>query len=120
MRGAEDAGPPDSPQPASATATASGASLAAPVLPPDEADGLGQVLGERGQLGGAVGQILDRLQLLRRGGRDRFGLLGGGLRGAAGFLERARDAGRELGDAARRSEERRVGKECRSRWSPYH
>ena len=26
-----------------------------------------------------------------------------------------------LGDGiARRSEERRVGKECRSRWSPYH
>src|SRR5258708_35982092 len=24
------------------------------------------------------------------------------------------------GVAARRSEERRVGKECRSRWSPYH
>src|SRR3972149_8508672 len=24
------------------------------------------------------------------------------------------------GDALRRSEERRVGKECRSRWSPYH
>ena len=23
-------------------------------------------------------------------------------------------------DLARRSEERRVGKECRSRWSPYH
>ena len=23
-------------------------------------------------------------------------------------------------DAAKRSEERRVGKECRSRWSPYH
>ena len=23
-------------------------------------------------------------------------------------------------EAARRSEERRVGKECRSRWSPYH
>ena len=23
-------------------------------------------------------------------------------------------------DAFRRSEERRVGKECRSRWSPYH
>src|SRR2546425_11234675 len=29
--------------------------------------------------------------------------------------------GRNLfGDAQRRSEERRVGKECRSRWSPYH
>src|SRR5256885_4527422 len=25
-----------------------------------------------------------------------------------------------LGDHADRSEERRVGKECRSRWSPYH
>src|SRR2546429_4823094 len=30
-----------------------------------------------------------------------------------GGLERDRDVGR-------RSEERRVGKECRSRWSPYH
>src|SRR2546422_6311508 len=27
---------------------------------------------------------------------------------------------RRMADAARRSEERRVGKECRSRWSPYH
>ena len=26
----------------------------------------------------------------------------------------------ELGKRADRSEERRVGKECRSRWSPYH
>ena len=26
----------------------------------------------------------------------------------------------EVGGEARRSEERRVGKECRSRWSPYH
>src|SRR2546425_2797219 len=25
-----------------------------------------------------------------------------------------------IGDATPRSEERRVGKECRSRWSPYH
>src|SRR3712207_8182990 len=25
-----------------------------------------------------------------------------------------------LGDSGNRSEERRVGKECRSRWSPYH
>src|SRR5260370_30540434 len=25
-----------------------------------------------------------------------------------------------VGDVAERSEERRVGKECRSRWSPYH
>src|SRR2546430_5460936 len=27
---------------------------------------------------------------------------------------------RDCGDAEPRSEERRVGKECRSRWSPYH
>ena len=27
---------------------------------------------------------------------------------------------REHGDLKERSEERRVGKECRSRWSPYH
>ena len=25
-----------------------------------------------------------------------------------------------MGEAVARSEERRVGKECRSRWSPYH
>ena len=28
--------------------------------------------------------------------------------------------GREILDSRGRSEERRVGKECRSRWSPYH
>ena len=27
---------------------------------------------------------------------------------------------KEVFDIAKRSEERRVGKECRSRWSPYH
>jgi len=31
-----------------------------------------------------------------------------------------RDTFRALNDADDRSEERRVGKECRSRWSPYH
>src|SRR5688572_31473668 len=30
------------------------------------------------------------------------------------------DARRALVEAVQRSEERRVGKECRSRWSPYH
>jgi len=29
-------------------------------------------------------------------------------------------AGLEFADSGTRSEERRVGKECRSRWSPYH
>src|SRR5256885_13760944 len=36
----------------------------------------------------------------------------------ANLLERVRDAQDER--RGRRSEERRVGKECRSRWSPYH
>ena len=35
------------------------------------------------------------------------------------FLKRAGALG-ALGFALSRSEERRVGKECRSRWSPYH
>ena len=30
------------------------------------------------------------------------------------------EAARRRGEAMDRSEERRVGKECRSRWSPYH
>ena len=30
------------------------------------------------------------------------------------------DSLEELRELANRSEERRVGKECRSRWSPYH
>ena len=45
-----------------------------------------------------------------------------GWRGIADFLERQPDGSYEVADTklARRSEERRVGKECRSRWSPYH
>jgi len=31
-----------------------------------------------------------------------------------------RDALEAVADSGARSEERRVGKECRSRWSPYH
>ena len=51
-------------------------------------------------------------------------LLGQG-KADAGFsapphVEAVKDVGKIfLGDAVR-SEERRVGKECRSRWSPYH
>ena len=43
--------------------------------------------------------------------RERFDHVPGG-----------RDVGKEIVDTyyAKRSEERRVGKECRSRWSPYH
>ena len=49
----------------------------------------------------------------------KFGAVNAGL-----VLARMEDAGNGLNivilDACRRSEERRVGKECRSRWSPYH
>src|SRR5258707_10960412 len=47
----------------------------------------------------------------RRGRRDREG------RGARGIPPRL---GQLRRDDVERSEERRVGKECRSRWSPYH
>src|SRR5471032_3177177 len=40
------------------------------------------------------------------------------LRHQCAFLHTERAA--EIHAAGRRSEERRVGKECRSRWSPYH
>src|SRR3712207_6925841 len=36
------------------------------------------------------------------------------------FSRPIRTNARFAGQASRRSEERRVGKECRSRWSPYH
>src|SRR5690348_17507882 len=39
---------------------------------------------------------------------------------AAEFLDYIRGAELVIHNAAFRSEERRVGKECRSRWSPYH
>src|SRR2546422_2524405 len=41
-------------------------------------------------------------------------------RAGADPADRRRGAARARDHAAGRSEERRVGKECRSRWSPYH
>ena len=62
-----------------------------------------------------------------------FVLLGMGMTASAQFgkkinLGKALQAGKDVvsavtlsdADIANRSEERRVGKECRSRWSPYH
>ena len=45
------------------------------------------------------------------GGLDVFKYIGPGLLVTVGFIDPGNWA---------RSEERRVGKECRSRWSPYH
>ena len=39
---------------------------------------------------------------------------------ASKSLARAENFAKENGVESYRSEERRVGKECRSRWSPYH
>src|SRR5437870_603489 len=50
------------------------------VAPADEAQCLGKLLGKRRQLSGALGEILDGAQLLGRCGRNRLGLLAGGLR----------------------------------------
>src|SRR2546422_2874109 len=71
-------------------------------------------------------RLAERAELLA-GVRLRVGIEG---RAAVGRLERLpqqalelgqiRGAEREADVARRRSEERRVGKECRSRWSPYH
>ena len=44
-------------------------------------------------------------------------LMAGGTPGGGGFHSSVLSYGT---DCAERSEERRVGKECRSRWSPYH
>ena len=53
---------------------------------------------------------------VRSPGGQVVGVVGGGLE-----LEHFRAAVREVDQLRRdRSEERRVGKECRSRWSPYH
>src|SRR3712207_8123629 len=64
----------------------------------------------RGQVGGDVAEAVD-LGILRGQVHDRVEHQ---IRKGEGAL----DAG--AGEVTDRSEERRVGKECRSRWSPYH
>src|SRR3712207_6983885 len=58
--------------------------------------------------------VLDGLRLERLEDRVRMKLAGGG--GDQDVV----DVGEIAAGGKRRSEERRVGKECRSRWSPYH
>ena len=52
-------------------------------------------------------------------GNWEIDIFGGNRRAAESALAQAEAAGWTVADAWR-SEERRVGKECRSRWSPYH
>ena len=44
----------------------------------------------------------------------------GSNRGGMAGLSMGEGWEKNVGRMGRRSEERRVGKECRSRWSPYH
>ena len=69
-----------------------------------------------GRGGGAMIAPLRRL----RSGLDRLGRLKKRTPGVAAAPGRTESEGRRLYALAERSEERRVGKECRSRWSPYH
>ena len=75
-------------------------------------EGGGQVKAELVSIGQSGEQSLKRIE--SAGERAS-----GGLKGLGRQAELLRTGIRTLGGALR-SEERRVGKECRSRWSPYH
>src|SRR5256885_6083537 len=63
------------------------------------------------------------LAVLRKYGRRKDGCEGAGRNQEPSLHGKPPGATRNAGAQAmyfRRSEERRVGKECRSRWSPYH
>src|SRR5256885_9750408 len=57
---------------------------------------------------------VENTQPFKRGNREEVAVSGNDSLNRTLFLQVERD--RQL----QRSEERRVGKECRSRWSPYH
>ena len=61
--------------------------LLSPVLAAYEPDGPGEVVGERRQLGRAVSESFDGLQLFRGGGGDGFGFLSGGVSTRPSLLE---------------------------------
>ena len=81
-------------------------------------DGVALAYGPNNPAGTAVDAHAVKAQLAcqRRIGRGVSGYVGTKLRG----LIRGKDPATLETKARRRSEERRVGKECRSRWSPYH
>src|SRR5256885_13098340 len=71
---------------------------------------------------GAAAELDERPELLDPRGTDDFERHADGVGRAAIFLVlvHALFTGCEAQISGDRSEERRVGKECRSRWSPYH
>src|SRR3712207_9575492 len=70
--------------------------------------------GKRG-VGYNVDSLVSQIRkILRTSGQHNIALFG------AGHLGKAIASSDIFADHGFRSEERRVGKECRSRWSPYH
>ena len=75
------------------------------------------------------GQVRETYKVVGRGGAKSEGKVCDGLEVVEKVLANykpvdvdglPRFTGGALGFVGHRSEERRVGKECRSRWSPYH
>ena len=60
-----------------------------------------------------------KLKFAVKSAAEKYGRLDG-LVGAAGIIKLKTIETTTADDLRQRSEERRVGKECRSRWSPYH
>ena len=58
---------------------------------------------------GLVGDVFDKWSIRKLVGRT-----------AVGHVRYSTAGGNDFDNVQPRSEERRVGKECRSRWSPYH
>ena len=86
-------------------------------LPPDVVARALDLL--RDHLGVALGGAGEESSVILRRGLAALGLHGGAT--VLGTAERLPAPQAALANgAAARSEERRVGKECRSRWSPYH
>ena len=73
-------------------------------------------------------QIVELLDTLDKNGlmkeknevQSLVSYIGGMEETLTGMLGELQDMRREINLIHNRSEERRVGKECRSRWSPYH
>src|SRR5437762_13508431 len=75
--------------------------LLSPVLDAHAPDCLRRAVGTGRQLGSAMRQPFDGLQLLRGSGGDGFGFLRRGVGTRLGLLERLIDSGRPLPDAMR-------------------
>src|SRR5688500_10181896 len=101
MRALTLPGPAPSSPPHAAALSANSAApariLRMAVAPTDEAERLGELLRERRELGGTMGEILNGAELFRCCRGHCFGLLAGCLRGGARLAERFGDPGRETG-----------------------